>query len=68
MSIDVIDKMMCGPDGIPVEIIKKKVKHHIAESLSHIIKRSLNLEKCPENLKYTNKIIAIQKDKNKLQT
>jgi len=52
--------MTCGPDGIPVAIIKKKVKHQIAEPLSHIINRSLDLGKCPENMKNT-KTIGIQK-------
>ena len=54
-------KMTCGPDGIPVAIIKKVI-HQIAEPLTQIINRSIQLEKCPERLKDT-KVIAIQKDK-----
>lgn len=55
------NKMTCGPDGIPVAIIKK-VKDEIAEPLKILMNQSVEIEKCPEKLKDT-RLIAIQKDK-----
>ena len=56
------NKMTCGPDEIPVAVVKR-VKQEIAGPMSLIINKSVEYGKCPQKLKET-KVIPIQKDKN----
>jgi len=56
------NKMTCGPDEIPVAVVKR-VKQEIAGPISLIINKSVEHGKCPQKLKET-KVIPIQKDKN----
>jgi len=54
--------MTCGPDEIPVAVVKR-VKQEIAGPMSSIINKSVDYGKYPQKLKES-KVIPIHKDKN----